>query len=265
MVVFRNAPRSFTWLTLAFLALTFGTTALAGDASTDGDKGEEKEDGPPGDPRCPKGMAYIPGGTYRMGGKGKPVTVKPFCIDRTEVTAWEYEGCVDRELCSESGSKSGFKCTFGAKPTHPINCITWNQAKSYCEARRKRLPTEAEWEWAARGGPAGNRYPWGNDPPSNQLCWSGPGSDLPKDLLDRGTCPVERYPRDVTPQGVKAMGGNVGEWTATSAGKGKRIVRGGYWADDASKSLLVANREPTSMSEHTSGTGFRCASDPLLK
>jgi formylglycine-generating enzyme required for sulfatase activity len=109
------------------------------------------------------------------------VTLTSFCIDRTEVTVAAYQACSDSGACRRASSKVTWPkikpdaikrysplCNVGkaGRQDHPINCVTWKMADRYCREQGKRLPTEAEWEFAARG-PDGRRYPWGDDPPSS--------------------------------------------------------------------------------------------------
>ncbi|MBC7173057.1 MAG: formylglycine-generating enzyme family protein, partial [Polyangiaceae bacterium] len=111
---------------------------------------------------CPEGMVYVPGGTFMMGatpekivlpheGPAHRVTLSPYCIDRTEVTAAAYSRC-DAPGCEAPRAEVGPYCAKVAHhPQHPRNCISWRQANAYCEWRDARLPTEAQWEFAARG------------------------------------------------------------------------------------------------------------------
>jgi formylglycine-generating enzyme len=126
-------------------------------------------------------MVAIPGGSFVTGepaddagwpmtaSHGK-VTLAPFSLDTTEVTVAAYAACVASERCSRASQ--GDLCNAGqpGRESHPINCVDWDQAEAYCKATGKRLPTEEEWEWAARGGERGWKYPWGDDPPGGQLC-----------------------------------------------------------------------------------------------
>ena len=132
---------------------------------------------------CPIGMVPVPAGTFRMGSPDEigdanehpqhKVTLSAYCIDRTEVTVKAYAACVAAKGCSTpslpvSGAgnsaddvkRYGRFCNRGDRPDHPVNCVDWNQAAAYCTWAGKRLPTEAEWEYAARGTD-GRVYPWG--------------------------------------------------------------------------------------------------------
>lgn len=116
----------------------------------------------------------------------------PFWIDRYEVTNDLYgvAGCLERS----------------SQPNEPRNCITWQAARDFCASRGMRLPTEAEWEYAARG-PDSLVYPWGNDWESNIAMWGGVD---PNHAVD-----VSSYPEGVSWVGAMNMAGNVGEWTSS--------------------------------------------------
>ena len=109
---------------------------------------------------CPAGMAWIPKGRFRMGARGDEVTVSGFCLDLTEVTVAEYSSHTTPKASErwEDGSTNKSLLCNGLRAdrqNHPMNCVDWNQAAAHCAAELKRLPTEAEWEWAARGGAHG--------------------------------------------------------------------------------------------------------------
>jgi formylglycine-generating enzyme required for sulfatase activity len=121
------------------------------------------------------GMLRVAGATFAMGSSDanappneRPpyaVTVKPFSIDRTEVTVREYRACVDKKRCA-TPRRTHAACTYDlGDPDLPINCVRWSDADTYCRAIGKRLPTEAEWEFAARG-PSAHAYPWGSARPT---------------------------------------------------------------------------------------------------
>ena len=209
-------------------------------------------------------MVAVPGGTYWMGSRGRRaflipgdrVTVSPFLLDHTEVPAAKYAVCVREGGCQPPGA--GPACTFGVsgKGDHPVNCVTWAQADAYCRWARKRLPTEEEWEWAARATRWLGRFPWGRATPGTQLCWSGPGSDR----AARGfaaTCPVGSHPAGDSPQGAKDLAGSVAEWTSTPSGTGY-VVRGGSWAS-VSAEVVTASWRTKGSAEASSEVGFRCA------
>ncbi|MBM4374717.1 MAG: SUMF1/EgtB/PvdO family nonheme iron enzyme, partial [Deltaproteobacteria bacterium] len=206
---------------------------------------------------------------FTMGGdentkKAGQVTVDAFCMNRTEVTVAAYAACVSSGKCTPA--VSGRPCNAGVagREEHPINCVDWNQAKAYCEAEGLRLPTEEEWEYAATGGD-GRPYPWGNEAPSDQLCWNGDGNDRGKDNR-QSTCPVGAYPKGRSPFGLDDMSGNVWEWTSSlySDSGSARVRRGGcYIYDHPSivRSALRYSEEPASLHFIL---GFRCAGSAAL-
>lgn len=215
---------------------------------------------PPKGP-CPAGMAFVPGGTYKLGALKYEATVADFCFDITEATAKEYEECVGQKKCNENlvkGCPETSTYKVAGKEDHPMVCIDFTQAVDYCAAQGKRLPTEEEWEWAARGGPAGNLYSWGNDAPAEQACWSGG-----KDPL-KGTCPVKAHPGTATPQGLLGMSGNVFEWATRKLDvkiKG-RVGRGGSWRDPLPNALRVDRPGSFEVTYRCGFLGVRCAMAP---
>ncbi len=189
-----------------------------------------------GTPECPIGtlatadscinlgeMVLVPAGEFYMGCAAsdssckdteKParnVYLDAFQIDKTEVTVDAYALCVNAGQCSEPGTRS--YATWG-KPgngNHPVNYVDWNQANLYCKWAGKQLPTEAQWEKAARGTD-GRKYPWGHDDASCiYAVMSGEGG---WGCGARWTQPVGSKPSGASPYGVLDMGGSVSEWTA---------------------------------------------------
>lgn len=240
----------------------------------------------------PSGMAWIEGGTFQMGNTlatdrdASPneapvhaVTVKSFFLDRTEVTVAAYRACYNNGtgpcIAPDTSQYCNWTVAAGQKENHPINCVDWNQATAYCTWAKKRLPTEPEWEYAARG-PGGSRYPWGPAAPTEQLCWSqyvlGDGG---KTYL--GTCPVGKYQATRLGTydlyglpGLVDLAGNVWEWTSTrycpmSDGTGNcnlsYVVRGGSWDRDDYHYMRGAFRDYDSASNSLYDRGFRCAQD----
>jgi formylglycine-generating enzyme required for sulfatase activity len=165
-------------------------------------------------------MVSIPGGTFRMGslyGEGAAneypqhlVKVNAFEIDANDVTVFQFDACVRAGACSATPVKATTAQCNEGKPDRgcdPIDCVNWAQATTYCGWAGKRLPTEEEWEYAARGTD-GRQFPWGNAEPSDdRLCWSRSEAE--------GTCPVGAFPRGDSPFGVHDMAGNVSQWTAS--------------------------------------------------
>ncbi len=235
--------------------------------------------------RAPRGMARIPSGCFMMGdhfneGKKDELPVHKVCfsedffMDLHEVTNAEYGECLDAGKCSPPQEESSHtrKSYFrdAAYGDYPVIYVDWKQARNYCEFAGKRLPTEAEWEYAARGGLSGKRYPCGNSISKNDANYYHAEQD-PQDTSQAGKYPPNGY-------GLFDMGGNVGEWTADWYGpdyyklcadnktannpKGPdsgdwRVLRGGSW--DYKDDLRTAARDHMFSSMETDNYGFRCA------
>ncbi len=228
-------------------------------------------------------MVRLPGGTFKLGQAALPVTVAPFMLDATEVTVAAYAECVNAKTCTPASTTVDWPGIADAerdswsqscngdrtdRKDHPVNCVDWQQATAYCAWAGKRLPSEQEWEWAARSAVPENAYPWGDEAPSNQACWSGEGND--QGLANRSsTCPVGSHPRGDSAQGISDLSGNVWEWTSTVrpcnvAGKDLscRVDRGGGWRD-ANPSAGSATASGTCVpNDRGSVLGFRCAKAP---
>ena len=172
------------------------------------------------------GMVLIPAGEFMMGCNEENfcgvneypyhrVYLDDFYIDKHEVTVEQYGQCVQAGKCRKSGSKRDKECCNQRYPdrgNHPINCIDWQQARKYCQWAGKRLPTEAEWEKAARGTD-GRKYPWGDQTASCDyavMYEKGNGDGCGRN----STWPVGSRPAGASPYGVMDMVGNVWEWVA---------------------------------------------------
>jgi eukaryotic-like serine/threonine-protein kinase len=162
-------------------------------------------------------MAKVSAGEFTMG-KTEPaahspehkVTLKEYLIDKTEVSVAQYKACVDCGACGaplRDGSNTGREPYFGnpAFATYPVIYVSWKDAKAYCEGIGKRLPTEAEWEKAARGTD-GRIYPWGSDAPTAKHANFGE--------MENDTKPVTDYDKGKSPYEVLNLAGNVWEWVA---------------------------------------------------
>lgn len=158
--------------------------------------------------------------------------------------------------------------SYSSEPDEPRNCVTWVEAYDYCESRGVHLPTEREWEYAARG-PDGLIYPWGNDWNEDNVVWGGNSG--------RHTATVGSKPDGVSWVGAYDLSGNVWEWVSTiyeaypydvedgredmDVADVSHVLRGGSWLGDT-KSLLRGshrNRDKPEISWYYNG--FRCARD----
>lgn len=215
-------------------------------------------------------MVLVEAGPFTMGSENgeadeKPVheiTLDAYYIDQYEVTNDQYRQCVQSGTCAVP--MCGRPYEDGAKTDHPVMCVTWEQAKTYCEWRGDRLPTEAEWEKAARGMD-GRTYPWGEADPNEQLLnFAGNVGD---------TTPVGLYPEGISPYGVYDMAGNVWEWVQSEyrdypyrvndgreslKGENVRVLRGGSWNYDIDNTR-ASNRYRIEPSLTLNAFGFRCA------
>ena len=217
----------------------------------------------------PPGMVLVPGGEFQMGSNegdvySRPshsVSVKPFYIDTNEVTNEAYFEFV--KATDHAAPQNWIKGEFPTgQEKYPVTGVSWYDALEYAAWSGKRLPTEAEWEFAARGG-EGRIYPWGNE-------WNIASANVgaPKGAFrDAGSVTA-------SPFGIYDMGGNVWEWTASDAKSypgGKQIpwsrlklkvIRGGNFQSDSrtASSAFRGFYGATGEKEYGS-TGFRCVKD----
>ena len=260
----------------------YGDTALAPEAQALLDGLEGKGD-----------MVSVPAGAFFMGCNaevdreceadekpGRRVQVEAFRIDRTEVTVAEYRRCVDAGACAADGLKMQFwddkdqgagACNWDkpGKDSHPINCVDWSMATAFCRWAKKRLPTEGEWEKAARGTD-GRKYPWGN---------AGYGSKRVANIADESakrdnpgwttaegyddgvvfTAPAGSFSAGASPYGALDMIGNVAEWNSDWYEVNKyRSLRGGSWNNGPS-GARASDRGGVEPAVRVDLIGFRCA------
>jgi serine/threonine-protein kinase len=188
-----------------------------------------------------------------------------YYIDQTEVTNAQYQKCVADGACDPpAGASSNTQNEYYGNSQYedyPVIYVSWHDAQAYCEWAERRLPTEAEWEKAARGE-KGLTFPWGKAFVRNRLnfcdvncvsTWNNPNYDDGY----KETAPVGSYPAGASPYGVLDMSGNVWEWVADRYG-GDRGLRGGSWYS-AGNFTRAAGRSGKPPDRKSGDIGFRCA------
>ena len=247
-------------------------------------------------------MVYVPSGNYWMGSSADDalrecqkyrsdclrdwfiseepkhmVYLDAFYIDKYEVTQADYRECVSIGSCKQNSNNDGF---MGDR--QPVVGVGWYDANTYCEWAGKRLPTEAEWEKAARGTD-GRNFPWGNEFDSKKanFCDKNCMANWAYKKLDDGyskTAPVGSYPTGASPYGAMDMSGNAAEWvndwydnqyykiSSEQNPKGPasgsvRVVRGSTWLS-LPNFLRSSTRYSLTPDERSSNVGFRCSRNP---
>jgi serine/threonine-protein kinase len=247
-------------------------------------------------PRAPAEMVEVAAGDFHYGCNaefdshcerdekpGRSRQLAGFWIDRLEVTVRDFRACVEVGVCSSEELATplsrgrvdeawAWACNWGkaGRDLAPINCVDWQQAERYCRWREKRLPSEVEWEKAARGSD-GRVYPWGNvrDPHALvaniadetikrfQPTWKAVAE------YDDGyytTAPVGQFPDGASPVGAQDMAGNVWEWTSDwyDGSRREKVLRGGAW-NNLPESIRTSFRHRAPPESRAPEVGFRCA------
>jgi len=250
-------------------------------------------------------LLYVPAGDFTMGTKAEDalaqclktttdcqlsqftdedpphqIFLNTYWIDQTEVTNAMYAKCVQSDYCQPPESNESYTrdSYYGNSEfdNYPVIQVDWNKAKAYCDWAGRRLPTEAEWEKAARGED-GNIYPWGSEFDGTRVnfCDKNCPYTWAINTFDDGfadTSPVDNYPKGASPYGVFDMAGNVWEWTSdwydtypggdpnarSQYGQKYRVFRGGSWGyyDSIVRSAYRGRGTPDLA---TNFIGFRCA------
>jgi len=228
----------------------------------------------PAAPALADDMVEIPAGPFTMGtdsgdpedGPAHEVDLPAFEIDRFEVTNAEFTAFVEATGyvtdAENAGKKSWRDEVAGGKENHPVTRVNWNDAAAFCEWLGKRLPSEAEWEKAARGED-GRSFPWGND-------WDPARANVKATGL-RDTASVGSFGAGASPYAAEDMVGNVWEWTAdwyqaypgNSAGdpyygEQCRVTRGGGWFDEEPQATTYNRNCGVPDTTSSDELGFRC-------
>lgn len=236
-------------------------------------------------------MVDVPAGEFTMGCDSsdsacqtnnsiRKVYLDAYKIDKYKVTYRRYQECLDAGECTPLFAGSGCNAGMEWNADHPVNCVNFQQAKTYCEYDNKTIPTEAQWAKAARGIDA-RRYPWGNEAPSCDLAVINrkvAGNSMGPGCGAGTTQPVGSKPQGASPYGAMDMAGNLFEWTADwfdenvhqntvyenpmgPAHGEHKVLRGSSWlmrTDDGIASVIRSGYSPLGQGYVV---GFRCVSD----
>ncbi|MBC8505814.1 MAG: formylglycine-generating enzyme family protein [Chloroflexi bacterium] len=235
-------------------------------------------------------MGLVPAGPFEMGSDSgvfielpiHTVTLNDYYIDQFEISNAQYAECLDVGICQPTTDTTAFASSYSRRlyygseeyADYPVIYANWYEAQEYCEWRGARLPTEAEWEKAARGGLEGKLYPWGDDAP---VCEAGATNGAKFDDNDAcnntDTAQVGNY--SPNGYGLYDMAGNVWEWVSDwydeeyyadspdSNPSGPEegsypVIRGGSWGSSA-EHLRVSDRRFNDPLSGSLNIGFRCA------
>jgi len=200
----------------------------------------------------------------------RSVTPVPAILDETEVTNAAFAEFIDETGYQTTAEERGYswditrcrRCSWRnpqpsrdalAHPSDPVVHVSWTDARSFCEWSGRRLPTEDEWEFSARGQDR-RTFPWGDEWDANRL------RDVTREGL--GLEPVGSHPKGATPGGLQDLSGSVWEWTATASGEGeRRIFKGGSWMDRIPAYFRAAAFSEDVPDYSSISLGFRCAQD----
>ncbi|GAB4456622.1 MAG: hypothetical protein Kow0031_37770 [Anaerolineae bacterium] len=264
LALHRDLPQAERWLAQATAELA----RLEQRAAATGDTMTWDKDG--------KKMVRVPAGEFLYGDNNEKKTLLEFWIDQTPVTNAEFARFVEatghKTTAEEKGSgyayvgsnwnevkgadwrhPGGPKTDIAAKMDHPVVQVSWHDAQAYAEWAGKELPTEEQWEKAARGA-EGRKHPWGDDAPTKELC------NFNKNVGD--TTSVGHYsPQGDSSFGAVDMAGNVWEWTSSDYDISRKVLRGGAWDDDESN-VRSANRINNVPDLRLDLVGFRCVVPP---
>ena len=229
-------------------------------------------------------MRHIPAGAFLLGANRRTVVLDHFYLARYPVTNRQFQCFVEATGYAPLDAEAHrFLAHFrnGRCPPelldHPVVFVSWTDARAYCRWAARRLPSEAEWEKAARGRD-GNKYPWGREEPTAELANFGQARAKSYPMSgEGGTSPVTAFPHSASPYGIEGMAGNVFEWcedvddpgfylhgpdrnprNTIQPGDAPCVIRGGSWRYDA-RSLRTYARASFPTTFRLDTVGFRVA------
>ncbi len=202
-------------------------------------------------------MLLVPAGEFLYGDNNQRLSLSAFYMDKYEVTTKLYAQFL--QATSRKQPDYWNEVSLASVGDRPVVGVDWNDADAYCRQYGKRLPTEQEWEKAARGTD-GRKYPWGNEEPSSGLANFGKQFQAGINYYSERLTAVGSYEGGKSPYGIYDLAGNVWEWTSSDYDSSNKVIRGGSWNDRAYP-LRSSDRTRSPPPSRYIYSGFRCAQD----
>ena len=199
-------------------------------------------------------MVLVAAGEFLYGENNERMSLPAFYMDKYEVTVNRYANFL--QTTGRQEPKYWNQRSQAGAENKPVIGTDWYDAYAYCRQYDKRLPTQEEWEKAARGTD-GRKYPWGDAEPTDRYANYGKEFDFDLNSYDDRLMPVGSYEDGKSPFGIYDLAGNVWEWTSSDYEQRVKYVRGGSWLDGP-RNIASATRNTAEPLTRVTFNGFRC-------